>query len=71
MEYCRNGGLDHFISERGALEEEDAVGILRQIILGLSELHRNNIIHRDLKPANILIHNGVFKIADFGFSKEI
>lgn len=29
------------------------------------------IIHRDLKSENILIHNGVFKIADFGFSKML
>jgi serine/threonine protein kinase len=36
MEYCRHGALDHFISERGALDEEDALVILRQIILGLS-----------------------------------
>jgi len=34
-------------------------------------MHRNGIIHRDLKPANILIHNGIFKIADLGFSKEL
>ena len=27
------------------------------------------MIHRDLKPANILVHNGVIKIADFGFAK--
>ena len=30
---------------------------------------RNNIIHRDLKPGNILIHNGKYKIGDFGHSK--
>jgi serine/threonine-protein kinase ULK/ATG1 len=29
------------------------------------------IIHRDLKSENIMIHNGVFKIADFGFSKQL
>jgi serine/threonine-protein kinase ULK/ATG1 len=29
----------------------------------------NNIMHRDFKLANILKHNGVIKIADFGFSK--
>ena len=34
-------------------------------------MHRNGIIHRDMKPANILIHNGIFKIADLGFSKEL
>ena len=29
------------------------------------------IVHRDLKPENILIKDGVFKIADFGFSKNV
>ncbi len=28
-------------------------------------------MHRDVKPANILIDNGVYKIADFGFAKNI
>lgn len=27
-------------------------------------------MHRDFKLANVLIHNGVFKIADLGFSKQ-
>lgn len=38
---------------------------------GFKELQRNGIIHRDLKPANILIDNGVYKIADFGFAKIV
>lgn len=29
------------------------------------------IIHRDIKPANILINDGIPKIADFGFAKDI
>ena len=28
-------------------------------------------MHRDIKPENILIHNGVLKIADFGFCKPL
>ena len=35
------------------------------------ELHRRKIIHRDLKPENIMCHNGVYKIVDFGFSKQM
>lgn len=34
-------------------------------------MREHSIIHRDLKPSNILIHNGVYKLADFGFCKPI
>ncbi len=71
MEYCRNGGLDRYLNRCKGLEEQEAINILRQIILGLSEMHRNNIVHRDLSPANIFIHNGIFKIGDFGYGRLI
>ena len=32
-------------------------------------MYKNNAVHRDLKPENILFHQGVAKIADFGFSR--
>jgi serine/threonine-protein kinase ULK2 len=28
-------------------------------------------MHRDIKPENILLHNGIIKIADFGFCKPL
>ena len=28
-------------------------------------------MHRDLKPSNILLHDGVLKVADFGFCKTL
>lgn len=34
-------------------------------------LVKNNIMHRDIKPSNILLHNGVLKLADFGFCKPL
>ncbi len=34
-------------------------------------MHQKNIIHRDIKPANFLIHNGIVKIADFGFARVV
>src|SRR5688572_5963672 len=36
------------------------------ILNGLDELHGMGYVHRDLKPANILLHNDVWKLADFG-----
>lgn len=71
MEYCNHGSLHDVLIKKKAYPVNDALAILKQIILGLSELHRNCIIHRDLKAENIMIHNGKFKIADFGFSKKL
>ena len=34
-------------------------------------MHKKDIIHRDIKPANILLKDGILKLADFGFSKDM
>ena len=43
----------------------------RRMLALIKELHRRKIIHRDLKPDNIVVNNGVYKLVDFGFSKQI
>ena len=43
-----------------------------QLLLTLSYLEKNGIVHRDLKPSNImLMHTGMLKLIDFGFSRKI
>ena len=56
---------------RKRFNEVDAWKVMKQIVQGFKELVVNAVIHRDLKPANILSHEGVFKIADFGFAKYV
>ena len=41
------------------------------MILAFKILNKHNIMHRDIKPENILLHNGVIKLADFGFCKPL
>ena len=69
LEYCNEGDLKNYLKKKGKLAESEAVDILIQILNGYKTLVKHNIMHRDLKPANILMHNGVIKIADFGFCK--
>ena len=69
LEYCNGGSLQQKISKMKKIPAQEAISILKQIINGIAVCHNKKVIHRDLKPANILIHNGEYKIADFGFSK--
>jgi serine/threonine-protein kinase ULK/ATG1 len=41
------------------------------MIAAFKILNKHNIMHRDIKPENILLHNGVIKLADFGFCKPL
>lgn len=69
MEYVPGTTLKELIHKRGALHIEEAVDLMRQLISGVMEAHRNGIIHRDLKPQNILItDSGILKIGDFGIA---
>ncbi|MER8977913.1 serine/threonine-protein kinase [Mesorhizobium sp. M0870] len=47
------------------------VAALRDISLGLWQVHREMIAHQDAKPSNVLTYAGpVFKVADFGRSSR-
>ena len=58
--------------------------MMKQMMQGLSYMHKNGFFHRDLKPENVLVShkadeiandpfltNVVLKIADFGLAREI
>ena len=76
MEYAGDFNLKAYIKsykEKGQLIEEKIIEkIIKQICLGLKQIHNNRIIHRDLKPENIFINNeNEIKIGDFGISKKL
>lgn len=49
--------------------DAEAIDVLGQIAKGLAEVP--TIIHRDLKPANVLLHDGRWKVADFGIARFV
>lgn len=75
-EYCNGGTLDKILqtyknSPEKVIPEKKALLYFRQIVEAFKTLTKNNIMHRDLKPDNILLHNGIVKLADFGFCKSL
>ncbi|CCE88897.1 Piso0_001687 [Millerozyma farinosa CBS 7064] len=69
LEYIEGGELFDYLIKKGKLQEHEAVGYFKQIILGINYLHQFNICHRDLKPENLLLDfNKNIKIADFGMA---
>lgn len=48
--------------------EDEIYYIFYELISGYEVLYNNHILHLDIKPGNILIHEGRYKLADFGLS---
>jgi serine/threonine-protein kinase ULK/ATG1 len=70
-EFCDGGTLEDILQKRHHLPEAEALVVFQQLVNAFKAIYSENILHRDLKPSNILIHNGVYKIADFGFCKKM
>lgn len=66
MPYYPMGNL----ADLKSVSDEQYVSTFRQILLGLSHLHRRGVVHRDLKPENFLIKENPYTviIADCGLS---
>jgi serine/threonine protein kinase/thioredoxin-like negative regulator of GroEL len=72
MEYVSGEDLKSFIRRSRHLTVETAVGIAREICLGLAAAHKLGVIHRDLKPGNIMIdRDGNARIMDFGIARSL
>jgi len=62
--------LSDYLSKKGnKLTTLMKLFIIKQIVQGFIELHKQNVVHMDIKPANILITKNLdIKIIDYGFS---
>ena len=54
------------------INEKEIRRMIRDTLLGLSELHQKDIVHLDLKPSNILLgQSSKHKLADLGMARFI
>jgi serine/threonine protein kinase len=73
MEYCEAGSLSDVMEICEITFDESQIAvIMRETLLGLDYLHKNQKLHRDVKSGNILLSlQGECKLADFGVSVEL
>lgn len=72
MEVYKGGELFDEIINKQKFTEADAARTIKQVISGVTYLHKHHIVHRDLKPENLLLESKTkdaqIKIVDFGLS---
>lgn len=71
MEYCAGGSLRTLLRP-GKIDEKYIGVIMRELLVALLYIHKDNVIHRDIKAANVLITNdGRVKLCDFGVAAQL
>lgn len=74
MEYCSGGELMERLQKIGHYPENEAVGIMKNILSTINHLHASNICHRDIKCENFMFEShepdAELKLIDFGLSHK-
>jgi serine/threonine protein kinase len=59
------------VLDQGALTQQSAAVVARQVAAGMAAAHSHGVAHGDLKPANVMVlDNGLTKIMDFGLARR-
>jgi serine/threonine protein kinase len=69
LEFVPGKSLLKIIQEKGVLDQELAIHLMRDILMALAHAHERGIFHRDIKPSNIMVTpENQAKLFDFGLA---
>lgn len=72
MELIEGETLSARLARTGAMQQQDAVSLVRMIAEIMQAMHDAGIVHRDLKPENVfLLPDGRIKLLDFGAARTV
>jgi serine/threonine protein kinase len=68
--------LDSLIAKIDQIPWAERLGLYRDAVLGVHQMHRSSVVHRDLKSANCLVFEGDFnsvtvKVNDLGRARDL
>ena len=70
MELCQDGTLRTWLDENVERDSQEIMSFFKQLVRGISHIHKAGLIHRDIKPANIMMSKEgsrtCLKLGDFG-----
>lgn len=73
MDFHSGQSLESYLIAHGPLGSDLGLNIFKQVLSGLSVVHKAGIVHRDIKPSNLIISLEpvpTVKIVDFGIAKN-
>ena len=72
MDYIEGTNLRRYMRETGkTFAQEEALGLMRPILLAVDAMHRKNVLHRDISPENLILKpDGTLTLIDFGAARE-
>lgn len=76
QEFIGGFPLSYFIGSGRLFSEGEIVGLLRQLLVILEDLHQPSVgtpavIHRDLRLSNLLLDDNSLYLIDFGFARYL
>ena len=72
MEYVQGISLRSWLEQNGEVPSfDEALEMLRLVVLALANIHKKGLLHRDITPDNLMVGaNGTVKLLDFGSARS-